>query len=81
MVDPLLIMNHGTIYHSRISNGDGTYRTESFGEEGYFHDVDIHRDQNGNVNIIIGDDDDLGLIKEIFILTDIMEEVSLITQQ
>ena len=40
-----------------ISNGDGTYRTESFGEEGFFHDIDIHRDQNGNLNIIIGDDD------------------------
>ena len=40
-----------------ISNGDGTYITESFGDEGFFHDVDIHKDNNGDVSIIIGDDD------------------------
>jgi len=40
-----------------ISNGDGTYRTENFGNISYFHDVDIHKDNNGDVSIIIGNDD------------------------
>ena len=40
-----------------ISNGDGTYRAESFGDEGYFHDVDVFKDNNGLVNIILGNDD------------------------
>ncbi|MDC1439511.1 VCBS repeat-containing protein [Flavobacteriaceae bacterium] len=40
-----------------ISNGDGSYRSESFGIEGFFHDVDIHKDNNGDISIIIGNDD------------------------
>ena len=40
-----------------ISNGDGTYRSENFGIDGYFHDVDIHKDNYGDVSIIIGNDD------------------------
>ena len=40
-----------------LSNGDGTYRTESFGDKGYFHDVDVFKENNGDVNIIVGNDD------------------------
>ena len=40
-----------------ISNGNGTYRTENFGIDGYFHDVDIHKNNDGLINVIIGNDD------------------------
>ena len=39
-----------------ISNGDGTYRKEVFGDNDFFHSVGIYTNNNGEIEIIMGSD-------------------------
>ena len=44
-----------------ISNGDGTYRKEVYGDEGYFHSVTVYKNSQGEVEIILGNDEEFTL--------------------